>query len=81
MLFNTQTMRRTIFALWRMWALTLTLTLTLTVTLTLTRTRTRTRTRTLSRWAQGTLLHEWVRASEAKQACLHVAQTKWWLEQ
>ena len=48
--FNTQTMRRTIFALWRM-------------------------------WAQGTLLHEWARASEARQASLHFGETKWWLEQ
>ena len=62
-------------------------TLTLMLTLTLTRTRTPTLTLTLTititltRWAQGTLLHEWVRASEAKQACLHVAETKWWLEQ
>ena len=49
-LFNTQTMRRTVFALWRM-------------------------------WAQGTLLHEWARANEARQACLHFEETKWWLEQ
>ena len=47
--FNARTVRRTVFALWRM-------------------------------WAQGTRLHEWARAQEARQAGLHFEETKWWLE-
>ena len=46
--FNTQSMRRMVFALWRM-------------------------------WAQGTLLHEFARTTEARHAGLHFAEREWWM--
>lgn len=45
--FNTQTMRRMVFSLWRM-------------------------------WADGSLLHEWARTSEARWGAVHFAEREWW---
>ena len=45
--FNTQTMRRMVFSLWRM-------------------------------WADGSLLHEWARTTEARWGAVHFAEREWW---